>query len=299
MKISNLKHLGIAATSLLLAFNIGFEPAGQTQATENRASNRIAQRDFADGLSGGPDFWEVIGVEGFANGLAIRQSPKLYSPQIVSGIRNGAVLRNLGCSMQGGERWCQVEPRNNPNQKGWVRGQFLREYSNPTANNSSTLSPGFYEVKGAGRNGIALISSPLTPNAVNATGIMNGTIVRVQLCGNDNWCRVELRDNPRLKGWVRTTNLRSYSASSVPSNTSNSGRPGDPVAALQDLVGARGGQAEDAVKQRGYTWINTKKQADSSFSYWLEQNTAKCVAIRTTDGRYAAIVYTAKKDCNR
>ena len=73
---------------------------------------------------------------------------------------------------------------------------------------------------------------------------------------------------------------------------------GDTVPALSDLVGAKAGQAEDTVKQRGYKWVKTDKQAAGSYSYWTEKGTGECVTIRTADGRYQSIVYTGGKfDC--
>ncbi len=72
---------------------------------------------------------------------------------------------------------------------------------------------------------------------------------------------------------------------------------GDPVGPLSDLVGARAGQAEGQVTDRGYTWVKTDKEGNSSYSYWTEKGSGNCVAIRTSDGRYASIVYAAKLDC--
>lgn len=73
---------------------------------------------------------------------------------------------------------------------------------------------------------------------------------------------------------------------------------GDTVPALSDLVGAKAGQAENTVKQRGYTWVKTDKQAAGIYSYWTEKGTGECVTIRTADGRYQSIVYTGgKEDC--
>ncbi len=120
------------------------------------------------------------------------------------------------------------------------------------------------------------------------------------------WCQVTYRDNPQFKGWVFSSDIEAYQASTTkpttPSNPPPSDttvRPGDPVPGLNDLVGARAGQAEQSVTQRGYEWRNSKQVADSSVTYWFEKGTGNCVAIRTTDGRYGAIVYTADRDCNR
>jgi len=71
----------------------------------------------------------------------------------------------------------------------------------------------------------------------------------------------------------------------------------EPVGALSDLVGAKGGQAENALNQRGYTWVRTDKSSGSVYSYWTEDSTGKCVTIHTEEGRYQSIVYAPKVDC--
>lgn len=72
--------------------------------------------DFADGLAGGPDFWEVAGVEA-GDQLNLRAEPSIQAP-VMARYDNGAVLRNFGCRMQGTQRWCQVEPAASPSLKG-------------------------------------------------------------------------------------------------------------------------------------------------------------------------------------
>ncbi|MEH2229831.1 MAG: hypothetical protein V7K71_09315 [Nostoc sp.] len=72
---------------------------------------------------------------------------------------------------------------------------------------------------------------------------------------------------------------------------------GTTVSRLRDLVGARAGQAENTVKERGYRWV---KSDDSGYSYWLEGRTNYCVTIRTDQGRYQSIVYTGGPgDCQK
>ncbi|WP_051231306.1 SH3 domain-containing protein [Kaistia adipata] len=79
--------------------------------------------DFADGLSGGPDFWEVTGVPP-GDRLNLRAAASANAA-VLGTARNGAVLRNLGCRMNGGTRWCRVESRDGT--RGWAAGRFLRE----------------------------------------------------------------------------------------------------------------------------------------------------------------------------
>jgi hypothetical protein len=85
------------------------------------------QADFADGLQGGPDFWEVTGLRR-GDTLNMRRGPSA-SEGIVLRFANGAVLRNKGCRMNGGQRWCKVERPDAPAISGWVAGRFLRESS--------------------------------------------------------------------------------------------------------------------------------------------------------------------------
>jgi hypothetical protein len=85
------------------------------------------QPDFADGLSGGPDFWEVHGVPP-GDTLNLRAGPSTHE-RVVGEIGNGSVMRNLGCRMSGEQRWCQVARPEDPASKGWVAGRYLRESS--------------------------------------------------------------------------------------------------------------------------------------------------------------------------
>ena len=69
------------------------------------------------------------------------------------------------------------------------------------------------------------------------------------------------------------------------------------VSSLEDLIGARGRSGEEQMEQRGYTWVRTDKSGGSAYSYWREQRSGQCVSVRTTEGRYASIVYTPDFDC--
>ena len=71
------------------------------------------------------------------------------------------------------------------------------------------------------------------------------------------------------------------------------------VRSLSDLVGARGRDGEYQLEQRGYQFAGAEQSADSSITYWREPRSNRCVAVRTTDGRYAAIVYTQDSACQK
>jgi hypothetical protein len=86
------------------------------------------------------------------------------------------------------------------------------------------------------------------------------------------------------------------------SSTAATSQPaaGKPVARLSDLVGARAGQAENAIKQRGYRFVKASPSGNSVYSQWLEGKTNYCVTILTEEGRYQSIVYAGNSaDCEQ
>lgn len=81
--------------------------------------------EFADSLSGGPDFYEVrdAGNEGLS--LRARASPRA---RLLVHFPNGTELKNLGCKkVSYGRRWCKVERPDVPSARGWVNGRYLHE----------------------------------------------------------------------------------------------------------------------------------------------------------------------------
>jgi hypothetical protein len=79
--------------------------------------------DFADGLAGGPDYWQVHGL---ARGDTLNLRASASSGASVLGVLGeGDVIRNLGCKMNGSTRWCRVEDQTGLT--GWVSGKYLHE----------------------------------------------------------------------------------------------------------------------------------------------------------------------------
>jgi len=68
---------------------------------------------------------------------------------------------------------------------------------------------------------------------------------------------------------------------------------------LQDLVGARAGQAEGDLEGRGYILIHADSSDRNSYGYWWSRDAKKCVVVRTAHGRYESITDTMNADCNQ
>lgn len=100
------------------SLTIGIAPLADAEAP--------VQGDYADGLAGGPDYYEVAVAGGGA--LNLRVSPS-GAAAVTTRLTSGTQLRNLGCRMNEGRRWCHVATLADPGFEGWAAGDFLREGS--------------------------------------------------------------------------------------------------------------------------------------------------------------------------
>ncbi|MEN9061652.1 SH3 domain-containing protein [Ponticoccus litoralis] len=83
------------------------------------------QPDYADGLSGGPDWWQVTGLSA-GDTLNVRSGPGTgYA--VVGKLASGDRVRNMGCRMNGQTRWCRVGFAGDQPLTGWAAGRYLRE----------------------------------------------------------------------------------------------------------------------------------------------------------------------------
>lgn len=74
---------------------------------------------------------------------------------------------------------------------------------------------------------------------------------------------------------------------------------GTPVSALQDLVGAKSGQAENTLIQRGYKFAKSaSSSSNSAYAYWRETKTNFCISVVTENGRFNSFVYVPTSSCN-
>ncbi|WP_372620761.1 SH3 domain-containing protein [Falsiroseomonas sp.] len=139
-------------------------------AVVDRADAATAHRqpEMADELTGGPDFWEVSGLRG-GRRLNLRDGPSARE-RLLRQLTSGTVLRNRGCRLAEGERWCRVELPDGSLQ-GWVLGRYLRESVAPPP--------------AAARPAAAGVPAPEQPAAAalrpfDATGLLPCAMVRGQ-----------------------------------------------------------------------------------------------------------------------
>jgi uncharacterized protein YraI len=112
--------------------------------------------EFADGLSGGPDYWKVSA--GGASALNLRAGPSTRY-EAIGKLRNGEVLQNRGCRLTGGEHWCAIRAAHS-GVTGWVAGRYLVESAAPR-------SPTMAEAGPVG-NGVPFDATGFVPCAAHA-----------------------------------------------------------------------------------------------------------------------------------
>lgn len=95
------------------------------------------QNDFADGLAGGPDFWQVHGLAS-GDTLNVRSAPSTGSA-VLGRLVEGDIVRNGGCQMTGSTRWCSIETSRGL--AGWVAGRYLHESMAATTLPAPTTRP--------------------------------------------------------------------------------------------------------------------------------------------------------------
>ena len=79
--------------------------------------------DYADGMSGGPDFWRV-NVHSMLN---VHSAPSTTAPTVAR-LHRGMVVENRGCQFNEGRKWCEVA---DGDASGWVAGEYLVEAAGP------------------------------------------------------------------------------------------------------------------------------------------------------------------------
>lgn len=106
-----------------LVDNAGQSPWVEVAGAQPAAPAPAPGADYADGMSGGPDFWQ-INVHGTLN---LHSGPSTGSPTIAK-LHRGLVVENRGCRMNEGRKWCEIA---DGDVSGWAAGEYLVEAGGP------------------------------------------------------------------------------------------------------------------------------------------------------------------------
>lgn len=110
--------------------------------SENSAQ-AASSGDFADGMSGGPDVWEVASNASVGDRV-LRNEAKASGRGIMT-LDPGAKLKNLGCRLEAETKWCEVELDEQPKLKGWIVGAALVESASDAAGSVALPLPSKFD----------------------------------------------------------------------------------------------------------------------------------------------------------
>jgi len=68
---------------------------------------------------------------------------------------------------------------------------------------------------------------------------------------------------------------------------------------VSDLIGGRASNGENALRNRGYAYVNGTKSGDRSYANWWNRNSRACINVITRNGRYESINSVAPGQCNQ
>ncbi len=88
--------------------------------------------DFADGMTGGPDYWQV----NVHSTLNVHSDPTTTSPTIAR-LHRGMVVENRGCVFNEGRKWCEIA---DGDASGWAAGEYLIEAAAPARTSAPSAS---------------------------------------------------------------------------------------------------------------------------------------------------------------
>lgn len=164
-----------------------------------------------DGLTGGPDYWAVRGLQGNER-LGVRLEPATGAP-VLATLRNTEVVRNLGCRMTNGVRWCRVRSTTGMDVTGWVLGRYLRESGAPSRppSEGGASGPDFYVVSGLTPGDTLNVRSQASTQGTVIARLSQGARVQNLSCqqtGSTRWCRIRTTGGVDVTGWVNGRYLR-------------------------------------------------------------------------------------------
>lgn len=176
----------------------------------------VAARFLADALppagddpAGGPDFWAVRGLAA-GDLLNVRAEPSTRS-RVLATLREGEVVRNLGCRMSGQTRWCRIRSTTGIDVTGWVNGRFLREHGGPAPGSGGGAGPDLLVVAGLPPGDTLNLRAGPTTGAAILARLREGTRVRNLGCetrGQARWCLVRTTGSTDITGWANARYLR-------------------------------------------------------------------------------------------
>ena len=158
---------------------------------------------------GGPDYLVVRGLLQTER-LGVRQEPRSGST-VLATLKNGEIVRNLGCRLSGTSRWCRIRSLKGVDVTGWVAGRFMRDSAAPPGQGSDDGGPDFYVVRGLAAGDTLNVRSRASTQGTVLAQLSQGARVQnlgCQQSGQTRWCKIRTTGGVVVTGWVNGRYLR-------------------------------------------------------------------------------------------
>ena len=133
---------------------------------------------------------------------------------VLATLKQGEVVRNLGCRMTSETRWCKILSTTGIDVTGWVTGRYLRETAAPPpVFPADDGGPDFYVVAGLVAGDTLNIRSTASTQSNIIARLNKGAKVRNLGCrqsGQTRWCKIRSTGGVDVTGWVNGRYLREF-----------------------------------------------------------------------------------------
>jgi uncharacterized protein YraI len=158
---------------------------------------------------GGPDYLVVTGLAQTER-LGVRQEPRIGAA-VLATLKNGEIVRNLGCRLSGAMRWCRIRSLSGVDVTGWVAARYTRESAAPSNPGEDDGGPDFYVVRGLAAGDTLNVRSQASTQGRVLAQLSQGARVRnlgCQQSGTTRWCKIRTTGGVVVTGWVNGRYLR-------------------------------------------------------------------------------------------
>lgn len=164
--------------------------------------------DGAGSDGSGPDYLAVRGLRS-GDTLNVRREPTSKSPALAT-LREGEVVRNLGCRTSGDARWCRIRSTTGMEVTGWANARYLREASRPGGGGGGGGADSWVAAGPPAGETLNIRTEPSKDGRIIAK-VRAGERLRSLECkpvGKARWCRIRTGGAIEVTGWVNAKYLR-------------------------------------------------------------------------------------------
>jgi uncharacterized protein YraI len=191
----------------------------QIQTVDGKASGFLNARYLVQGGTqrppgggeaddGGPDYLAVRGLRP-GDRLNVRREPLPQSPALAT-LREGEVVRNLGCRTSGNARWCRIRSITGIEVTGWAAGRYLGEAPPPGSGGTGASRPDAWVIANVPAGDTLNVRTQPKDGRIIAKVGPGERLANLgcRKVGSARWCNIRTSGAVEVTGWVNAKFLR-------------------------------------------------------------------------------------------